>query len=112
MFRPRLLAAPLLAALVLAAALALPGQAASIKTVKIHDASFKPHTLTIGKGTKVRWKWTGSLPHNVTVVKGPQRFHSRTLSGSGHTFTHRFTKRGRYVLECTIHLFRITVRVR
>jgi hypothetical protein len=49
----------------------------------------------------MRWVWRGQLRHNVTVVRGPVRFRSRTKrSGS---FARKLRRRGRYRLICTIH---------
>jgi plastocyanin len=71
------------------------------KNVKVADSVFSPRRITIRKGTKVTWKWDGFLEHNVTVAKGPAKFHSRILvSGS---FSHVFTKKGTYFLRCTLH---------
>jgi plastocyanin len=45
--------------------------------------------------------WRGRVVHNVYVLKGPQRFHSRTMvKGS---YAHRMTRRGLYSIVCTIH---------
>ncbi|HEY3726057.1 MAG TPA: plastocyanin/azurin family copper-binding protein [Solirubrobacteraceae bacterium] len=71
------------------------------KHARVGDDFFKPGHLVIRKGTKVSWKWTGSLSHNVTVRKGPVKFHSRTQAGG--SFSHRFRKRGTYFLYCTLH---------
>jgi plastocyanin len=58
-------------------------------------------TVQIRKGQAVRWVWRGD-GHNVTVLRGPRKFHSRTQF-RGATFTHRFTTSGRYVIYCTVH---------
>jgi plastocyanin len=99
---------------------ALPGlggvaSAAPTKTVKLGDNFFKPTRLTVRRGTKVRFKWTGNNPHNVTKRSGPGGpFKSRTTSQRGVNFAKRFTKRGTYKLICTIHPteMRLTVKVR
>lgn len=82
------------------AALAVPAFAAT-KTVSVGDDFFKPKTLTVGKGTTVKWVWKGDSPHNVTVTKGPVKFRSKVqTSGS---YTRKMTKSGRYSIVCTIH---------
>src|SRR5215471_9036300 len=96
---------PLLAlALVVVAASAafvVPALAASSKTVTVGDSFFKAKSLTVKKGTKVTWKWTGALPHNVTVTSGPTKFHSKTqMTG---TFAQTLKKPGTYQIVCTIH---------
>lgn len=71
------------------------------KRVVVGDVFFSPTRLTVRPGTRVRWVWRGRLRHNVTVVRGPTRFRSRTRrSGS---FSRTLHRRGRYRLICTIH---------
>ncbi len=107
----------LIAIVALAALPALGGvaSAAPTTTVKLGDNFFKPASKTIRRGTTVRFKWTGSNPHNVTKRSGPGgSFHSRTTSRDGVNFAKRFTKRGTYKLICTIHPeeMRLTLKVR
>lgn len=92
-------------AAVVMAVLAVPALAAT-KTVKVGDNYFgkkgaKP-TVTISKGDKVKWTWSGSAKHNVYQIGGPGHFHSPTHKGSG-TFTHKFTQKGTYTFQCTYH---------
>ena len=84
-----------LLALVLAGALAgvLAASAlAATKTVKVGDVYFvkrgTPQTVTVSKGTTVKWTWVGNLPHNVKVTKGPVKFTSCGFWGVGDTDTH------------------------
>jgi len=82
------------------ALLAIPAFAAT-KSVSVKDNFFSPKTLTVGKNSTVKWVWKGHAPHNVTVTKGPVKFHSSTkVSG---TFSKKMTRRGSYTLVCTIH---------
>lgn len=75
--------------------------AASGKTVKVADSYYGPRRLTVGRGTRVTWRWTGVLRHNVVVHTGPSFFNSRTqVRGS---YSHVFTRRGTYALVCTVH---------
>lgn len=89
-----------IAALALAAALAVPALAGT-KTINIGDNFFKPKTVTVSKGTTVKWNFKGKVAHNVTVTKGPQKFHSTTRSSG--SFSHKMTKKGTYSIICTIH---------
>jgi plastocyanin len=107
----RLSALLALAAAVLALG-AVSALASGGQQVKIGEFYFHPGKLTIRRGTKVQWKWVGYLQHNVAVKKGPAKFRSRTqLRG---TYSHVFTKRGTYVLYCTLHpqLMRETIVVK
>jgi plastocyanin len=90
----------LLAALALLGALAVPALAAT-KTIALRDTFFSPKSVTVKKGTTVKWVWRGRLPHNVTVKKGPVKFHSRTTTKG--SFSKKLTKRGTYRIVCTIH---------
>jgi plastocyanin len=54
------------------------------KKVGVKGLTFTPKTLSVKKGTTVKWSWkTGGVPHNVT--------------GKG------FTKAGTYKYVCSIH---------
>jgi len=95
----------LTAAAVLAiAAVAVPAFAAT-RTVKIGDNYFvrkgSPPTVTVKRGTTVKWLWTGKVAHNVTVKTGPVKFHSPTKTRG--TFSRTLTRKGTYRIVCTIH---------
>jgi plastocyanin len=85
----------------LVAVFAVSALASSGKTVNVGDNYYGPKTLTVGKGTKVTWKWVGVLRHNVVVHTGPAAFNSKTQVRG--TYSHTFTKKGTYQLVCTIH---------
>ena len=93
----------LLLSLVLAAAIA--PSASSATRVKVGDNYFvRPRgvpTVTVAKGTRVKWVWTGDSLHNVTVVSGPARF--RSASKTSGTYTKQVRRRGTYTIVCTIH---------
>jgi plastocyanin len=78
---------------------------AATRSVKVGDdyyvrAKGVP-TVTVSKGTTVKWSFRGSNPHTVTVSKGPRRFDSGVkTSGS---YSKKVTKRGTYTIYCTIH---------
>jgi plastocyanin len=93
---------------VLAAIGAAYAFAASTKTVKVGDNFFSKSSLTVKRGTKIKWAWSGTHnPHNITS-KG--HFHSKTqTSGS---FTERFKKKGTYKILCTVHPTQMTMTVR
>jgi plastocyanin len=100
------------AALGAGAATAVTSEGASTKRVTVKDDFFSPKSVSIGKGTKVRWVWKGESRHNVAVADGPVVFRARTRR-SGH-FDHTFNKRGTYRIVCTIHApdMRMTVKVK
>jgi plastocyanin len=104
----------LLLALVIALVAAAPA-AARTRNVKIGDNFFvsagQPSTVTVKKGTIVRWNWRGSHSHNVVVQKGPRHFTSE-LKSSGH-FSKKLRRRGTYKIICSIHApdMRMTLKV-
>jgi plastocyanin len=108
----------LVAALVLtvAALLVVAAPASSKrKSVEVDDDYFvharAPHSVSVKKNDTVVWEWEGSNPHNVTVTRGPVKFHSRTkTSGS---YAKKLSRRGTYKILCTVHAptMRMTLKV-
>jgi plastocyanin len=94
-----------------AGALAIPALAAT-KTVTVKDNKFVPTSLTVSKGTTVKWVWKGQAPHNVAVTKGPVKFKS-TIQTKG-SYSKKLTKSGTYSLICTIHQpdMKMTIKVK
>jgi plastocyanin len=78
---------------------------AATRSVKIGDNYFVRSkgvpTVTVSRNTTVKWNFKGDSVHNVTVSKGPVKFHSPTKdSGS---YSKKVTKRGTYTIYCSIH---------
>jgi plastocyanin len=75
------------------------------KNVEVDDNYFveegKPRTVTVKVGDKVVWEWEGRNPHDVTVTKGPVKFHSKTKTSG--TYSKTIKKAGTYKIICTIH---------
>jgi plastocyanin len=88
---------------VVAVATALPASAALgvTKSVGVKKSGskwlFTPSALTIKKGDRVKWSWSGKAPHNVS---GPG-FTSTTATKA--TYKRRFTRKGTFRVICTIH---------
>ena len=94
----------LIVAVALTGAIAATALAAT-RSVKVGDNYFiregtKP-TITVPRGTTVVWHFRGELLHNVSVKRGPVKFHSG-LKSSG-TFSRTLTRAGTYRIICTIH---------
>jgi plastocyanin len=89
-----------------------PGAAASARAarVTVGDDFFRPNSLRVRAGTRVRWTWRGRDIHNVTVTSGPARFASPTQRSG--TFSRTLRRRGTYRIVCTVHGQRMTIRVR
>ena len=79
-----------------AAALATPVQSAA---VSISNFKFEPKVLRVKVGTTVTWTNTDGTH---TAVADGENFSSPTLS-RGQTFSHKFTKRGKYPYYCSFH---------
>jgi plastocyanin len=68
------------------------------KVVKMLDYKFSPKTITIAKGTKVKWKNDGNAVHD---AKG-SGFNSGPVA-AGDSYTHTFNKTGTFSYVCTYH---------
>jgi plastocyanin len=79
--------------------------AAATRNVKIGDDYYvrkgSPPTVTVKKGTIVKWNWKGSDQHNVVVQKGPANFQS-ALKTRG-SYRKKMKKKGTYTIICSIH---------
>jgi plastocyanin len=102
----KLFALSLVAGLVGVLAVAAPAMSKH-KSLEVGDNYFvhegKARTVTLHVGDKVEWKWetTDKHPHNVTVTKGPAKFHSKTQKSG--KFEKTLKKPGTYKIVCTIH---------
>jgi plastocyanin len=99
------------AAVAAAGALAVPALAAT-KSVQVKDNKFVANSITVKKGTTVKWVWKGEAPHDVAVTKGPAKFKS-SVKTSG-SFSKKLTKKGTYSIVCTIHApgMKMTIKVK
>ena len=84
----------LVVALAAIAVYAIPAIAAT-KTIKLADDKFVPNSLTVKKGTKLVFKWTGKHPHNVTGAG--------LKSGTKTSGTYRARAKRSGTIVCTIH---------
>ena len=75
------------------------GGAAPAAVVQIHNLSFQPGTVTIGKGETVQWAFEDAgITHNVI---GDGGLHSPDqISGS---YSHTFTRSGTFNYQCSLH---------
>jgi plastocyanin len=69
-------------------------------TIEMGDHFFDPKEITVALGTTVTWKVVGQATHDVKARDGS--FVATTL-GAGETFTHTFTRPGRYEYVCAQH---------
>ncbi len=104
--RKRLLLLALVSLLVTGAILAAQALAAT-KTVKLGDNFFTTSKLTIRKGTKVTWRWSGT--HNSHNVTSKGHFPSRTQSSG--SFSKTFKTKGTFTVICTVHPTQMRMKV-
>jgi plastocyanin len=77
---------------------------AGTKTISVRDEYFGPKSVTVSKGPKLRFVWSGRRPHNVV---GPGANIGARVRGSASVKA----RSGTYV--CTIHrAMKLSVRVR
>ena len=78
---------------------------AATRSVTIGDDFFvrkgRPPTVTVTRGTTVRWVWRGDHVHNVTVTRGPVKFHSSVKDHGSYGKT--LNRVGTYRIVCSVH---------
>jgi plastocyanin len=80
----------------------ITADAAVTKQVVLKDVDFSPSTVTIQRGSSVRWVWKDpEVSHDVTS-RGRLRFRSSATKLTG-THKVRFSRKGTYRYVCTIH---------
>jgi plastocyanin len=72
----------------------------SAERVKIIDFAFKPKTIKIAKGTRVKWKNRGTVNHTTTSNKG---LWDSGLLAPGEKFGRVFKKAGTFRYHCSVH---------
>ena len=105
----------LVATLVAAASAVLASQApAAGRAITIGDDFYvrkgSPPTVSVARGTRVTWRWTGRDMHNVAVTKGPVRFNSSIKETGSYSRTVR--RAGTYTIVCTIHQPDMSMKLR
>jgi plastocyanin len=76
----------------------VPGDA----TLDVTGFRFAQPRVSVPRGATVRWRFTDTTLHNVTLANGPAGFASLNL-GDGRTFAERLTRPGTYRLFCSLH---------
>jgi plastocyanin len=89
--------------IILAAIVSVALSAMSAHTsVAIKDYAFQKQVITVPAGTTVSWTNSDDDPHTVTA--DDKSFDSKGL-GNGDSWTHTFTKPGKYTYHCSAHPF-------
>ena len=74
---------------------------ATTKNISIVGMTYSPASLTVAKGTMIKWTNTDSSPHTVTSNDGTS-FDSGNMNNGG-TFTYTANVAGTFDYHCTIH---------
>jgi plastocyanin len=108
----RLIALLVAVAVVAVAIVAVPAFAATKSVRTGPGVRFGTSKLSIKRGDTVKFVWTGGLPHNVRISKGPQKGTISKVKTKG-TAARRFTKAGTYTIVCDVHqpTMKMTIRV-
>ena len=92
------------AVLTAGAVAALPALAAT-RTVKVGDNYFIKKTggtITVKKGTIVRWLWVGKKPHTVTG-QGAGKFINSGNPKTKGSYRKTMTRKGTFRIICIVH---------
>ena len=94
---------PLLPLSLLAVAAFAAPALAEDKSVGAPDYEFTPKSVSVDVGDSITWNFTGPSEHTATSNSGqPDKFDSG-LKAKGGTFTHTFTKPGKFQYFCRPH---------
>jgi plastocyanin len=110
----RLIAVLAAAAVTAGAMMAIPAFGAT-RSVSLRDNVFSPRTLNARSGDTIRFVWRGNNPHNIRTTSRPRGAQAITVAPkTSGTYRKRLTRRGTYLLLCTIHApnMKMTIRVR
>ena len=75
--------------------------------ITVGNHTFLPANLSVGRGTKVVWKFTDPSLHNILLASGPRHVASTTLTKGGR-YEKRLYEPGRYKLFCYLHPITMT----
>ena len=85
---------------------ARPSRTAPVRSgrvrIEYRNITIKPDTVRVRVGSTLVWTNEDPIQHNVTSVKGRQRFASGNF-GQGHSFEVHVRRTGLIDYECTIH---------
>lgn len=84
--------------------------ATNLRSTWVGDYRFGHERVRVRRGTAFTWKFVGRAQHDVTLVNGPVGFSS-PAKARGERYTHRFTRRGRYDLFCSLHPAQMVQRI-
>lgn len=78
---------------------AVPIQGATVR-VRMVDNAFRPRTIEVERGTRVRWVNAGDNVHTTTSNRG---IWDSGLLDPGETFSRVFRRSGTFRYHCSVH---------
>jgi plastocyanin len=79
--------------------------AAKTVTVNIEDFAFAKKTLTVKKGTTVKWVNKDDMEHTVTADVSGKGGPNSKLFGKGKSYSWKATKKGTFKYHCKPHTY-------
>jgi len=70
--------------------------------VAYRNITINPDTIRVKVGSTIKWTDYDNVMHNVTSIKGSQKFASKDF-GEGASFSVKLTKPGVINYECSLH---------
>jgi len=85
---------------------AAPSSSSPVKSglvqVAYRNITIDPDTIRVKVGSTIKWTDYDNVMHNVTSLKGPQKFESKDF-GQGGTYEVKLNKPGVINYECSLH---------
>lgn len=81
-----------------------PSAQTSITTVSIKNFAFNPASISVTKGTTVKWMNNDSTAHQIVSDPDGSVFKSEVLN-PGQSYTYTFDETGTFNYHCGIHPF-------
>ena len=95
---------PLPVVVISALVLAIPASADDA-SIAVPDFKFAPKSATIDIGDTVTWNFEGPTDHTATSDRGQADKFDSGLLNVGQSFSHTFTKPGKFTFHCQPHPF-------
>lgn len=72
----------------------------AVQRIAMVDTAYRPRSLSVPRGTRIRWVNRGNLLHSSTSTRG---LWDSGLLDPGETFTRVFRRAGTFRFTCTLH---------
>lgn len=72
----------------------------AVQRIRMVDNAYRPRSISVPRGTRIRWINRGNLLHSSTSTRG---LWDSGLLDPGEAFTRVFRRAGTFGFTCTIH---------